>query len=322
MHAAAPQVDEALDRKRQEELQATRESKFERYRLAQEEKAELLRRQELEKTNALRRAALKADLQMSLRLKEIELAKEQEAEMRAVEEANRVRSRVGAGAGSASARGVTLFLSPLIQTCPSNLSPFAPLPATLQVLEAAEARRLADVEARAAKIKAAYERGGGAALSAGLAEKARADEERANRLQAEYEAEMDAKATRERERRREETKERINTLKAQMAEREAARRAEEEAQRLLKARLDAEGEAMMLRAKEEKETLKRSKAEQLSQMRSSMISEQKRRYHDYVHRIPDKDQWVHTAVLTGRNRGFANLSVPTSFPAVVPLKSS
>ena len=53
-------------------------------------------------------------------------------------------------------------------------------------------------------------------LQAGLEEKARADAERADRMQAQYEAEQDSKAARERERRQDETRMRVNTLKQQV----------------------------------------------------------------------------------------------------------
>ena len=35
----------------------------------------------------------------------------------------------------------------------------------------------------------------------------------------------------------------------------------------------------------------------------------------YVHRIPEADKWIASGVLEGRERGFANFSVPPTFLA-------
>ena len=51
---------------------------------------------------------------------------------------------------------------------------------------------------------------------AGLAEKAKADAERADRIQAQYQAAMDAKAARDKEKREDETRQRIDALNQQV----------------------------------------------------------------------------------------------------------
>ncbi|GAX77648.1 hypothetical protein CEUSTIGMA_g5091.t1 [Chlamydomonas eustigma] len=192
----------------------------------------------------------------------------------------------------------------------------------IRVANEREAQRVADVAKRAAKLKAAFERAGGVALTNNMEERARADAERARRIQQEYEAKLDARLEREKLRRQEETRMRVCTLKEQMAEREAAQNQEAQERIRLRAQFDAEREAQQNKEREDKEALKRDKALKFAEMRSSVLQEQQRKYLNYVHRIPEADKWVHKAVLLGQDRGFSNLSVPVNFHPLLSTTTS
>lgn len=86
----------------------------------------------------------------------------------------------------------------------------------LQRMDEEQAARDAAVAARAAKLEAAFRRGGGDALCASLEEAARADEARAARQAAQHEAESAAAAARAKAERTKKEREQVAGLDTQV----------------------------------------------------------------------------------------------------------
>lgn len=87
----------------------------------------------------------------------------------------------------------------------------------LQLMDEQEAARRAVVEARAAKLKAAFEKAGGVAMESNLIAKQKADAERTARQLAEFNAAEDARFAKKEQDRRERTRIQTETLLAQVA---------------------------------------------------------------------------------------------------------
>eukprot|EP00892_Ulva_mutabilis_P001633 jgi/Ulvmu1/11470/UM077_0014.1 len=181
-------------------------------------------------------------------------------------------------------------------------------------MDAEEAARDAAVAERKAKLEEAFRRGGGEALSASLAEQARADAARAAEQQAAHEAQQLAKEQ-ERQRQREaRTQQQTTMLKVQMEEKQRRIADDRHEAAAYGAKLRADAEAMKQQGKVKKAADRVQKAEQLHHLKQLYLEEQKRRYNHARDAIPEDHAWLHKKVAAGDARGF--ITLPSVYPSV------
>ncbi|KAG1673967.1 hypothetical protein FOA52_015723 [Chlamydomonas sp. UWO 241] len=181
--------------------------------------------------------------------------------------------------------------------------------ACVRLMDEQEAARRAAVAKRAAKLQAAFERGGGVGIARDMVARARAEEEKAERQQVAFDAAEDARFAKLAADRQEAFRQQHAALKAMMEAKEEAAAREKAEGVMLKTRLEAERAVEHASEAEAARARGTAHAQLRAAQYADLLAENKKMFEDFIHRTPEREAVFHESVVTGRARAFNNLHV-------------